>query len=105
MIDGKINPKCIDISDQASHSFYNNELDIWLNQMRKFSLKVVMSGDLIDSLKIMLFQLMRCFYLLYEGAANYVNEIYSEGRKDRYPELINVKEIFHIGILNLNTAL
>lgn len=29
MIDGKINPKCIDISDQASHSFYNSELDIW----------------------------------------------------------------------------
>ena len=29
MIEGKINPKCIDISDQASHSFYNNELDIW----------------------------------------------------------------------------
>ena len=29
MIDGKINTKCIDISDQASHSLYNNELDIW----------------------------------------------------------------------------
>lgn len=29
MIEDKINPKCIDISDQASHSFYNNKLDIW----------------------------------------------------------------------------
>lgn len=29
MIDGKINPKCIDINDQAGHSFYCNELDIW----------------------------------------------------------------------------
>ena len=28
-IEDKINPKCIDISDQASHSFYNNKLDIW----------------------------------------------------------------------------
>lgn len=29
IIDSKINPRCIDISDQAGHSFYNNELDIW----------------------------------------------------------------------------
>ena len=45
MIDGKINPKCIDISDQASHSFYNNELD-----------------------------------------DNYINEIYGEDWKEKYPE-------------------
>ena len=65
IIEDKINPKCIDISDQASHSFYNNKLDIWLSQMRRSFQKAVMNGNLMDSLKQMEFLMMRflTFYM------------------------------------------
>lgn len=86
MIEGKINPKCIDISDQASHSFYNNELDIWFEPDEEIFPEgcgewglngLIETNDISDD---------DVFDLLYKGAYNYINKIYGKGWKEKYPE-------------------
>lgn len=86
MIEGKINPKCIDICDQAGHSFYNNELDIWFEPDEEVFPEGCDAGginELIENNGILDDEV---FDLLYEGAANYINETYGEDWKDRFPE-------------------
>ena len=86
IIDGKINPKCIDISDQARHSFYNNELDIWFEPDEiifpdgcgEWGLNELIENNGISDDEV--------FSLLYQGADNYLNEIYGKDWKEKYPE-------------------
>lgn len=86
MIEGRINPKCIDISDQASHSFYNNELDIWFEPDEEifpegcdeWSINGLIETNGISDDEV--------FDLLYEGANNYINKIYGKDWKEKYPE-------------------
>ena len=49
MINGKINHRCIDISEQASHSFYSNELDIWFQPNEAVFSECSSDGDMNHS--------------------------------------------------------
>lgn len=86
MVDGKINPHCIDICDQASHSFYNNELDIWFEPDESiFSEEYTEWGinELIERYGISDDEV---FDLLYEGASNFIKTVYGERWKTNYSE-------------------
>lgn len=86
MIDGKINPKCIDISEQASHSFYNNELDIWFEPDEEvfpegcgeWGLNELIENNSISDEEV--------FDLLYKGADNYIIENYGADWKEKNPD-------------------
>lgn len=86
IINGKINPKCIDISDQAGHSFYNNEMDIWLEpdeetfpeEYDECGLNGLIEKNGISDDEI--------FDLLNEGAAKFINDNYGKDWKENYPE-------------------
>lgn len=86
MIEGKINPKCIDISDQASHSFYNSELDIWFEPDEEIFPEGCDEWELNGLIETNGISADEVFDLLYEGANNYINEIYGKDWKENYPE-------------------
>ena len=86
MIDGRINPKCIDICDQASHSFYNNELDIWFEPDEEIFLEGCDEWGLNGLIETNGISDEDIFDLLYKGSDNYINEIYDEGWKEKHPE-------------------
>ena len=86
MIDGRINPKCIDICDQASHSFYNNELDIWFEPDEEIFPEGCGEWGLNELIENNGISDDEVFGLLYKGADNYINEIYGKDWKERYPE-------------------
>lgn len=86
IIDGKINPKCIDISDQAGHSFYNNELDIWFEPDEKIFPEGCGEWGLNELIENNGISDDEVFSLLYKGADNYLNEIYGKDWKEKYPE-------------------
>ena len=86
IIDGKINPKCINISDQASHSFYNNELDIWFEPDEEIfhdEYGEMGINELIEKSGISEDEV---FDLMYEGESKYINDKYGKDWKDKYPE-------------------
>lgn len=86
IIDGRINPKCIDICDQASHSFYNNELNIWFEPDEEIFPEGCDEWGLNGLIETNGISDEDIFDLLYKGADNYINEIYGEGWKEKYPE-------------------
>lgn len=86
MIEGKINPKRIDISDQASHSFYNSELDIWFEPDEEIFPEGCDEWELNGLIETNGISADEVFDLLYEGANNYINEIYGKDWKENYPE-------------------
>lgn len=86
MIDGKINPKCIDISEQASHSFYSNELDIWLQPNEEVFSEDSSDGDIYELIEDLDISDDEVFDLLYKGADNYIIERYGADWKEKYPE-------------------
>ena len=86
MIEGKINPKCIDISDQASHSFYNNELDIWFEPDEEIFPEGCGEWGLNGLIETNGISDDEVFDFLYEGADNYINKIYGKDWKEKYPE-------------------
>ena len=86
MIEGKINPKCIDISDQASHSFYNNELDIWFEPDEEIFPEGCGEWGLNGLIETNGISDDEVFDLLYEGANNYINRIYGKDWKEKYLE-------------------
>ncbi len=86
MIEGKINPKCIDISDQASHSFYNNELDIWFEPNEEIFPEGCGEWGLNGLIETNGISDDEVFDFLYEGADNYINKIYGKDWKEKYPE-------------------
>ena len=86
MIEGKINPKCIDISDPASHSFYNNELDIWFEPDEEIFPEGCDEWGINGLIEINGISDDEVFDLLYEGANNYINKIYGKDWKEKYPE-------------------
>lgn len=71
MIEDKINPKCIDISDQASHSFYNNKLDIWFEPDEEIFPEGCDEWELNGLIETNGISDDEVFDLLYEGANNY----------------------------------
>lgn len=71
MIEDKINPKCIDISDQASHSFYNNKLDIWFEPDEEIFPEGCDEWELNGLIDTNGISDDEVFDLLYEGANNY----------------------------------
>ena len=71
MIEDKINPKCIDISDQASHSFYNNKLDIWFEPDEEIFPEGCDEWELNGLIETNVISDDEVFDLLYEGANNY----------------------------------
>lgn len=75
MIEGKINPKCIDISDQASHSFYNNELDIWFELDEEIFPEGCDEWGLNGHIETNGISDDEFFDLLYEGANNYIKNL------------------------------
>ena len=86
MIEGKITPKCIDICDQASHSFYNNELDLWFEPDEEIFPEGCGEWGLNGLIETNGISDDEVFDLLYEGANNYINEIYGKDWKEKYPE-------------------
>ena len=86
MIDGRINPKCIDICDQASHSFYNNELDIWFEPDEEIFPEGCSEWGLNELIETNGISDDEVFNLLYKVADNYINEIYGEGWTETYPQ-------------------
>ena len=86
MIEGRINPKCIDIRDQASHSFYNNELDIWFEPDEEIFPEGWDEWGLNGLIETNGISDDEVFDLLYEGADNYINKIYGKDWKEKYPE-------------------
>ena len=70
-IEDKINPKCIDISDQASHSFYNNKLDIWFEPDEEIFPEGCDEWELNGLIETNGISDDEVFDLLYEGANNY----------------------------------
>lgn len=86
MIEGKINPKRIDISDQASHSFYNSELDIWFEPDEEIFPEGCDEWELNGLIETNGISDDEVFDLLYEGANNYINEIYGKDWKENYPK-------------------
>ena len=86
IIDNKINPKCIDISDQAGHSFYNNEMDMWFELDEiifpegcgKWGINNFLEKNEISDDEV--------FGLIYEGAIKYINDNYGKNWKEKYPE-------------------
>ena len=86
MIQGNITPKCIDISDQASHSFYNNELDIWFEPDEEIFPEGCGEWGLNGLIETNGISDDDVFDLLYEGSYNYINKIYGKGWKEKYPE-------------------
>ena len=85
MIEDKINPKCIDISDQASHSFYNNKLDIWFEPDEEIFPEGCDEWELNGLIETNVISDDEVFDLLYEGANNY-KKIYGKDWKEKYPE-------------------
>jgi len=86
MIEGKINPKCIDICDQAGQSFYSSEMDIWFKPDKEmFPDSYCEKGlnELIESNGITDDEV---FNLLYEGEGIYINERYGADWREKYPE-------------------
>lgn len=88
MIEGKINPWCIDISDQAAHAFYSNELDGWVEVDEETFPKGCGEWGVLGLIDEYGMNDNEVFGLLHEGAANYINDIYGEGWKDNFPEPI-----------------
>lgn len=86
MIEGQINPKCIDICDQAGHAFYNNELDIWFEPDEEVFPDGCDAGGINELIENNGISDDEVFDLLYEGAANYINETYGEDWKEKFPE-------------------
>lgn len=86
MIEGKINPNCIDISDQASHSFYCNELDIWFEPDEVIFPEGCNTGGINELIAINGISDEEVFELLEEGASLYLCETYGKDWKDKYPE-------------------
>lgn len=89
MIDGRINPYCIDICDQASHSFYCNELDIWIEPDEKIFPEGCSEGGLNELIENNFISDEEVFELLYEGANNYINKVYGKDWKEKYPKTNN----------------
>ena len=85
MIEDKINPKCIDISDKASHSFYNNKLDIWFEPDEEIFPEDCDEWDLNGLIETNGISDDEVFDFLYEGANNY-KKIYGKDWKEKYPE-------------------
>lgn len=85
MIDGKINPKCIDISEQASHSFYSNELDIWFEPDEEVFPEGCGEWELNELIENNGISDEEVFDLLYKGADNYIIENYGADWKEKNP--------------------
>lgn len=86
MIEGKINPKCIDIGEIASHSFYSYELDSWV-YLDEFEFpEALCSKELYDLIKKNGISDEEVFVLLDQGGNNYIIENYGEDWKEKYPE-------------------
>lgn len=84
MIDGKINPKCIDINDQAAHAFYNNELDNWFEPDEEIFPEGCDVGGINELIENNGIPDEDVFDFLFEGAAKYINETYGEDWEDKY---------------------
>ena len=86
MIDGKINSKCIDISEQASRSFYSNELDIWLEPDEEVFPEGCGEWGLNELIEDNGISDEEVFDLLYKGADNYIIENYGADWKEKNPD-------------------
>lgn len=74
IINGKINPKCIDISDQAGHSFYNDEMDIWFEPDEEIFPEEYDECGLNGLIETNGISDDEVFDLLYEGANNFIKK-------------------------------
>lgn len=86
IINGRINPKCIDITDQAWHAYYCFEIDTWMviDEQQfpncKGSKEVY---DLLDKYDFTDDYVLEC---LYEGNTRYLNDKYGMNWSSEYPE-------------------
>ena len=86
MIEGKINPKCIDIGEQASHSFYSYELDSWVYLDENEFPEAISCKELYDLIEKNGISDEEVFVLLDKGQNKYIIDNYGEDWKEKYPE-------------------
>lgn len=88
IINGKINPKCIDISDQASHSFYCGEFGNWCKLDKDVFPENLVDIDIYTILEDNGFSDDVIYDLLFDGANVFITEVYGQDWKEKYPDPI-----------------